>query len=67
MKTDHHDILDGLAVDVLERRAIQDINPENVQSAALKRLIQDIQQQSRETTLGASAYNRMHNRHNRGR
>ena len=55
--------LDGAAVDRLARLAIEDINPNQVKSPALKRLIQDIQ----EETPAPSAYNRMHNRHNRGR
>ena len=58
-----YDDLDSTAVDQLERVAIQDINPNEVKSPALKRLIQDIQ----EETPAPSAYNRLHNRHNRGR
>lgn len=45
------------------KEAIVDINTDELQSPALKRLIQDI----REETPAPSAYNRMHNRHNRGR
>ncbi|MYC83216.1 MAG: hypothetical protein F4X19_14150 [Acidobacteria bacterium] len=58
-----YDNLDSTAVDRLARVAIQDINPDEVKSPALQRLIHDIQ----EETPAPSAYNRMHNRHNRGR
>lgn len=58
-----HDNLDSTAVDRLARVAIQDVNPDEVKSPALQRLIRDIQ----EETPAPSAYNRMHNRHNRGR
>jgi hypothetical protein len=58
-----YDDLDSTAVDRLARVAIKDIDPDEVNSPALKRLIQDIQ----EETPAPSAYNRVHNRHNRGR
>ena len=67
MDMDHHDGLDGPAIDRLERRAILDIEPDKVNSPALRRLVQDIQRQSQDDASSASAYNRMHNRHNRGR
>ena len=57
--------LDSVAVAQLEELAIQDIDPSVVESPALKRLIQDIQEET--PTLDSRAYNRMHNRHNRGR
>ena len=57
--------LDDGTVEQLETMAIQDIDPEEVASPALKRLIQDIQAAT--PTPNATAYNRMHNRHNRGR
>lgn len=47
----------------LAKEAILEIDPDEVHSPALRRLIQDIQQE----TPAPSAYNRMHNRHNRGR
>lgn len=47
----------------LAKEAILDIDANELQSPALKRLIQDI----REETPAPRAYNRMHNRHNRGR
>ena len=49
--------------DRLAKYAIQDINADDLQSPALKRLIEDI----RSDTPALSVYNRMHNRHNRGR
>ena len=58
-----YDNLNSTAVEQLARVAIEDINPSEVKSPALKRLIQDIQEETPEP----SAYNRMHNRHNRGR
>ena len=58
-----YDDLDSTAVDRLARFAIQDIDPDEVKSPALRRLIHDIQ----EETPAPCAYNRMHNRHNRGR
>ena len=58
-----NDVLESTAVDRLARVAIKDINPDEVKSPALKRLIHDIQ----EETPAPCAYNRMHNRHNRGR
>ena len=59
---DYND-LDSTAVERLAQMAIKDINPDKVKSPVLKRLIQDIQ----EETPPPNAYNRMHNRHNRGR
>ena len=58
-----YDNLDSSTVEQLARVAIKDIGPDEVKSPALKRLIQDIQ----EETPAPSAYNRVHNRHNRGR
>ena len=58
-----YDDLDSSTVEQLARVAIKDIDPDEVNSPALKRLIQDIQ----EETPAPSAYNRVHNRHNRGR
>lgn len=55
--------LDSATVEEIARDAILDINPDEVESPALQRLIRDIQ----EETPAPSAYNRMHNRHNRGR
>lgn len=55
--------LEYLDVDQLAKEAILDINPEEVKSPALKRLIQDVL----DDTPTMTGYNRMHNRHNRGR
>ena len=57
--------LDSEVVARLEQLAVLDVDPNEVASPALKRLIQDIQE---ETPIpSVTAYNRMHNRHNRGR
>ena len=50
-------------IENLAKEAILEIDSDKVHSPALRRLIQDIQ----EETPAPSAYNRMHNRHNRGR
>ena len=62
-----HDELDNAAVDLIARQAIQDINPDMIESPALKRLIGDIQDDVTGVASAPEAYNRVHNRHNRGR
>ena len=67
MPKDHANGLDCESVDELAQRAIQDINPDNVDSSVLRRLLQDIRGEEEGIGQAISAYNRMHNRHNRGR
>ena len=57
--------LDAQAVDKLEKQAIEDIDASKFASVALRRLVEDIQQQTPPPDV--NAYNRMHNRHNRSR
>ena len=59
-----HAELDAAQVEELVKDSIQDIDPEDVGSPALKRLLEDVREDS-----GAEPhlYNRSHNRHNRGR
>lgn len=59
--------LDREVVDELARRAIQVVDPDMIRSPALQRLMQDIRGETDDTGRVSSAYNRMHNRHNRGR
>ena len=54
-------------IEALAQRAIQDIDPSEIGSPALKRLIQDVRGEPEGAAAMPSAYNRMHNRHNRGR
>ena len=54
-------------IEILAGRAIQDIEPDQIDSPALRRLIQDIRGEADDASANTSAYNRMHNRHNRGR
>ena len=61
------DDLDSAAVDSIVRSAIQDVDPDGIKSPALKRLIDDIRDESNGSVSPSQAYNRVHNRHNRGR
>lgn len=53
-------------VDLSARDAIEDIRPEDINSPAIRRLIEDIQEKS-DNPVSPQLYNRTHNRHNRGR
>jgi len=55
--------LEFLEAGQLAKEAIIDINTDELDSPAIRRLIQDIQ----DNTPTLVGYNRMHNRHNRGR
>ncbi len=59
--------IDRATVDRIARQAIEDVSPEDIDSPALRRLIEDVQDQSTQATAPLQLYNRMHNRHNRGR
>jgi hypothetical protein len=52
--------------DLIARDAIEDISPENIDSPAIRRLIEDLQEKS-VNPVSPQLYNRTHNRHNRGR
>lgn len=62
-----NDDLDSVTVDLISCEAIQDIDPGAIKSPALRRLIEDIREQTDSDTSPPQAYNRVHNRHNRGR
>ncbi|NKC13731.1 MAG: hypothetical protein GKR94_16550 [Gammaproteobacteria bacterium] len=61
------DDFDRESVDDIARRAIHEIDPEQVPSPALRRLIQDLRQAPDDDLAATTGYNRVHNRHNRGR
>lgn len=63
----HYDDLDSAAVDIIARQSIQDIDLSDIKSPALRRLIEDIRVSTDATVPSPQAYNRVHNRHNRGR
>jgi hypothetical protein len=53
-------------VGLIARDAIEDIRPEDINSPAVRRLIEDLQEKS-VNPVSPQLYNRTHNRHNRGR
>jgi hypothetical protein len=59
--------IDIETVERIARLAIEDVSPQDVDSPALKRLLEDIQDQGSGRPVSPQLYNRMHNRHNRGR
>ena len=54
-------------IEVLAQQAIQDIDLDEIDSPVMQRLLQDIRGDSGEVGPTRGVYNRMHNRHNRGR
>lgn len=56
--------LDQALVDSLAKRAIIEVDPAAVKSPALRRLIEEVRHGEESPATG---YNRIHNRHNRGR
>lgn len=46
-------------------KAVETVNPEKLPSPLLKRLLEEVRYEGNTTSL--DAYNRVHNRHNRGR
>ncbi len=54
-------------IENLARQAIQDIDLDEIDSPVVQRLLQDIRGGSEDVGQTRGVYNRMHNRHNRGR
>ena len=54
------------SVDLIAREVIEDISPEDINSPAIRRLIEDLQEKQ-DNPVSPQLYNRTHNRHNRGR
>jgi hypothetical protein len=63
----HHEELDQATVDRIARQAIEDVSPDDIESPALRRLIEDVRDASDTQPATPQLYNRMYNRHNRGR
>ena len=62
--SDHNEI-DHATVDRIARQALEDVNPDDIDSPALRRLLKDVRDGSDQEM--PQLYNRIHNRHNRGR
>lgn len=60
-----HNEIDHATVDRIARQAIEDVNPDDIDSPALRRLLKDVRDGSDQEMH--QVYNRIHNRHNRGR
>lgn len=61
-----HEEIDHATVERIVRQAIEDVRPEDIESPALKRLLEDIQESDSKPAT-PQLYNRMYNRHNRSR
>lgn len=54
------------SVDLIAREVIEDIDPEDINSPAIRKLIEDLQEKPY-NPVSPQLYNRIYNRHNRGR
>lgn len=59
--------IDHATVDRIVRQAIEDVKPDDIESPALRRLLEDVRDGSGPKLEMPQLYNRQHNRHNRGR